>query len=100
MYRHAPALFYPRAQKVIPGRKRGTRSPLASGASLIRDQRPSRRQTGDRVLASATLVDLVELPPGIVKRSFGELRQSDDRTLCTSTPQPAHKQRRSPGKTW
>jgi adenylate cyclase len=32
------------------------------------------RQTGDRVLVSATLVDLVELPPGIAKRSLGELR--------------------------
>ena len=32
------------------------------------------RQTGDRVLASAALVDLVELPPGIAKRSLGELR--------------------------
>jgi adenylate cyclase len=32
------------------------------------------RQTGDRVLASATLVDRVELPPGIGKRSLGDLR--------------------------
>ena len=32
------------------------------------------RQTGDRVLASATLVDLIELPPGVAKRSLGELR--------------------------
>jgi adenylate cyclase len=32
------------------------------------------RQTGDRVLASATLVDLLELPPGIAKRSLGDLR--------------------------
>jgi adenylate cyclase len=32
------------------------------------------RQTGDRVLASATLVDLVELPAGITKRPLGDLR--------------------------
>jgi adenylate cyclase len=33
-----------------------------------------RRQTGDRLLASAALVDLVELPPGIDKRALGDLR--------------------------
>ena len=32
------------------------------------------RQTGDRVLASADLIDRLELPPGIVKRSLGDLR--------------------------
>src|SRR5271155_3009729 len=32
------------------------------------------RQTGDRVLASATLVNLFELPSGIVKRPLGDLR--------------------------
>jgi adenylate cyclase len=32
------------------------------------------RQTGDRILASGTLVDLVELPPGVTKRSLGDLR--------------------------
>jgi adenylate cyclase len=32
------------------------------------------RQTGDHVLASATLVDLLELPPGIAKRPLGDLR--------------------------
>jgi adenylate cyclase len=32
------------------------------------------RQTGDRVLASANLVDRLALPPGIVKRSLGDLR--------------------------
>jgi adenylate cyclase len=32
------------------------------------------RQTGHRVLASAGLLDLVELPPGIVGRSLGALR--------------------------
>ena len=31
-------------------------------------------QTGDRVLASATLVDLLELPGGITKRPLGDLR--------------------------
>jgi hypothetical protein len=32
------------------------------------------RQTGDRVLASATLLDRLELPSGIVKRPLGDLR--------------------------
>jgi adenylate cyclase len=32
------------------------------------------RQTGDRVLASADLIDRVELPTGIAKRSLGDLR--------------------------
>jgi adenylate cyclase len=32
------------------------------------------RQTGDRVLASADLIDRLQLPPGIVKRSLGDLR--------------------------
>ena len=32
------------------------------------------RQTGDRVLASATLVDLLDLPSGIAKRPLGNLR--------------------------
>ena len=32
------------------------------------------RETGDRVLASADLVDRLELPPGVTKRSLGDLR--------------------------
>jgi adenylate cyclase len=32
------------------------------------------RQTGDRVLASAELMDRLELPPGVAKRSLGDLR--------------------------
>ena len=32
------------------------------------------RQTGDRVLASATLIDLLDLPSGIAKRPLGDLR--------------------------
>ncbi len=32
------------------------------------------RQTGDRVLASADLIDRLELPPGVGKRSLGDLR--------------------------
>jgi adenylate cyclase len=32
------------------------------------------RQSGDRVLASATLVDLVQLPLGVNKRPLGDLR--------------------------
>jgi adenylate cyclase len=32
------------------------------------------RQTGDRILASADLIDRLQLPPGIVKRTLGDLR--------------------------
>jgi adenylate cyclase len=32
------------------------------------------RQTGDRVLASADLIDRLQLPPGFVRRSLGDLR--------------------------
>ena len=32
------------------------------------------RQTGDRVIASADLIDRLELPPGVAKRSLGDLR--------------------------
>ena len=32
------------------------------------------RQTGERVLTSADVVDRLELPPGVVKRSLGGLR--------------------------
>ena len=32
------------------------------------------RQTGDRVLASADLIDRFNLPPGVAKRSLGDLR--------------------------
>jgi len=32
------------------------------------------RQTGDRVLASADLIDRLELPPGVAKRPLGDLR--------------------------
>jgi adenylate cyclase len=33
-----------------------------------------RRQTGDRVVASADLIDCLELPRGVAKRSLGDLR--------------------------
>ena len=32
------------------------------------------RQTGERVLASADLIDRLELPQGVAKRSLGDLR--------------------------
>jgi adenylate cyclase len=32
------------------------------------------RKTGDRVIASADLIDRLELPPGVAKRSLGDLR--------------------------
>ena len=52
------------------------------------------RQTGDRVLASAELIDRFELPPGIAKRSLGDLRlrgKGADLALyaLTRTPQRA-----------
>jgi adenylate cyclase len=52
------------------------------------------RQTGDRVLASADLIDRLELPRGIAKRSLGDLRlrgKCADLALyaLTKTPQGA-----------
>jgi adenylate cyclase len=52
------------------------------------------RETGDRVLASADLIDRLELPPGIAKRSLGDLRlrgKGADLALyaLTKTPPPA-----------
>ena len=52
------------------------------------------RQTGDRVLASADLIDRLELPRGIAKRSLGDLRlrgKGADLALyaLTKTPQGA-----------
>jgi adenylate cyclase len=32
------------------------------------------RQTGDRILASVDLIDRLQLPPGILKRSLADLR--------------------------
>jgi adenylate cyclase len=51
------------------------------------------RQTGDRVIASADLIDRLELPPGIAKRSLGDLRlrgKGADLALyaLTKTPPP------------
>jgi adenylate cyclase len=46
------------------------------------------RETGDRILASADLIDRLELPPGIVKRSLGDLRlrgKGADLALCALT---------------
>jgi adenylate cyclase len=50
------------------------------------------RETGDRVLASADLIDRLQLPPGIAKRSLGDLRlrgKGADLALyaLTKTPQ-------------
>jgi adenylate cyclase len=52
------------------------------------------RETGDRVLASADLIDRLELPSGIAKRSLGDLRlrgKGADLALyaLTKTPQGA-----------
>jgi adenylate cyclase len=54
------------------------------------------RQTGDRVLASGDLIDRLELPPGIAKRSLGDLRlrgKGADLALyaLTEAPQRAHR---------
>jgi adenylate cyclase len=56
------------------------------------------RQTGDRVLASADLIDRLELPSGIAKRSLGDLRlrgKGADLALyaLTKTPQRAGRSR-------
>jgi adenylate cyclase len=52
------------------------------------------RETGDRVLASADLIDRLELPRGIARRSLGDLRlrgKGEDLALyaLTKTPQGA-----------
>jgi len=54
------------------------------------------RQTGDRVLASAELIDRLELPPGVAKRSLGDLRlrgKGADLELyaLTKAPQPGRR---------
>jgi adenylate cyclase len=49
------------------------------------------RQTGDRVLASATLVNLLELPSGITKRPLGDLRlrgKESEIVLCALEKEP------------
>ena len=56
------------------------------------------RETGDRVLASADLIDRLELPRGIAKRSLGDLRlrgKGADLALyaLTKTPQGAGRSR-------
>ena len=43
------------------------------------------RQTGDRVLASADLVDRLELPPGVAKRSLGGCGYAARKTTWRST---------------
>ena len=50
------------------------------------------RQTGDRVLASADLIDRLALPPGIAKRSLGDLRlrgKESEVALYALTKSPA-----------
>ena len=50
------------------------------------------RETGDRVLASADLIDRLELPSGIAKRSLGDLRlrgKGADLALYALTATPA-----------
>jgi adenylate cyclase len=49
------------------------------------------RQTGDRVLASATLLDLLELPSDITMRPLGDLRlrgKESDVVLCALEKKP------------
>jgi adenylate cyclase len=51
------------------------------------------RETGDRVLASADLIDRLELPPGVAKRSLGDLRlrgKGADLALYALTKAPPH----------
>ena len=59
------------------------------------------RQTGDRVLASADLIDRLELPAGVAKRSLGDLRlrgKGADLALyaLTKTPPRAGRPTRRP----
>jgi adenylate cyclase len=61
------------------------------------------RETGDRVLASADLIDRLELPRGIAKRSLGDLRlrgKGSDLALyaLTKTPQGASRSRARGGE--
>jgi len=54
------------------------------------------RQTGDRVLASADLIDRLELPPGVAKRSLGDLRlrgKGADLALYALTKAPGRARR-------
>ena len=61
------------------------------------------RETGDRVLASADLIDRLELPRGIAKRSLGDLRlrgKGADLALyaLTKTPPRAGRSRARDGE--
>jgi adenylate cyclase len=56
------------------------------------------RETGDRVLASADLIDRLELPPGVAKRSLGDLRlrgKGADLALYALTKAPEQATRRA-----
>jgi adenylate cyclase len=58
------------------------------------------RQTGDRVLASAELIDRLELPPRVVKRSLGDLRlrgKGADLALYALTEAPQRARRAEAG---
>jgi adenylate cyclase len=59
------------------------------------------RHTGDRVIASAELIDRLELPPGVAKRSLGDLRlrgKGADLALYALTAAPLRSVRsRAPG---
>jgi adenylate cyclase len=58
------------------------------------------RQTGERVLASADLIDRLELPQGIAKRSLGDLRlrgKGADLALYALRNPPARAGRSRPG---
>ena len=54
------------------------------------------RETGDRVLASADLIERLELPPGVAKRSLGDLRprgKGADLALYALTKEPEQPRR-------
>ncbi len=58
------------------------------------------RETGNRVLASADLIDRLELPPGVAKRSLGDLRlrgKGADLALYALTKPPARAGRSQAG---
>jgi adenylate cyclase len=60
------------------------------------------RQTGDRVLASADLIDRLALPPGVAKRSLGDLRLRGKESevalyaLTKSSPTPPEPRKGAP----
>jgi hypothetical protein len=89
----------PQASSAIsfePEDERG-RGPFKSGFFSVWGSCRSRTgRAGDRVLASADLIDRLELPPDVAKRSLGDLRlrgKGADLALYALTKAPQHARR-------